>query len=158
MKESADKKEEEFYRVRFPKLIKIIELSAIQFKVRGVSNVFLSNLLMALKKSGEFSLDGEEELGSLLVFVSELPANIVKLVANPTGTIVRWNTDAKVEDAISQVKDRLFGGQATQDSIGSDTDGKERGEKSMEVECEGAVLLESTGVRNESTRMEIEMS
>lgn len=121
----------------------------------------MSNLTLALKKSGGFSLDGEEELKSLLTFVAELPVGILKLVSNPSGTIVRWNPEASVEEALSQIKLRLSG-QETKDTLESEGDIREKSgseEKGMEVETGGEAGAEERSEPNKDCHpMEVELS
>lgn len=87
--------------------MKLIQLTAIQFKVRGIANIFLSNLISNLKKSSEFALDSEEEITSLFSYVSSLENSIFRLVSNPSGTVVRLRYESGTEQSLAEVEQKF---------------------------------------------------
>jgi len=102
--ETRLKDADEFFRVRIPKIERILEVIVIHYKLRNVSNMFLKNVISHVQKSSEFDLSSNEEIFQFITLVAKTAPSFLQLIDNDKGMIVRLNHQIPISDVLKSIR------------------------------------------------------
>ena len=89
---------------KLSEMINIVDIIKYYYTLRGVSNIFLINLVNYIYTSNTQFILSEQEIMRLIEQIAVISPEWIKLVDNENGKIVRLNKEFPVFNVLKQLK------------------------------------------------------
>lgn len=91
--ENLKKREvQDYYKIRTPKILKMIDILHLDYKIKNVSNMLLKKVIEHLQNAVGVDLTDEGEICKYISFISKVVPDFIKVLDTSNGVFIRINT------------------------------------------------------------------